>query len=288
MPRGAPSIWYNPYAVTITREPLWDTEPAGAWDAFRRRPVLFFSAVGRAVRMAAEAVCFMPGALLRRNSRADVFRQLYTTGIRTLPVITVVGLFTGMILGLQVGLALRRFNQETFLGAAVMVTLLREMGPFVTGICLSACVGSAMAAEIGTMTVNDEVAALEIMSVPPVRYLAAPRLAALLFMSPLLAFYACVLGVIGGGLVGYTQLNVPFGQYIASAMSMAETKDLFVGLLKAAVFGLVIGAVSCHQGFSATLGAMGVGRATQRSVIVSFLLILMFGYMITRSFYVEF
>ena len=175
-----------------------------------------------------------------------------------------------------------------FLGATVMLTLIREMGPFVTGICLSACVGSAMAAELGTMTVNDEVAALEIMSISPVRYLAAPRMGALLVMSPILAFYACVQGVIGGGIVGQTQLNVEFHQYMTSAMMIATVKDLFVGLFKAGVFGVVIGAVSCYQGFATRLGAVGVGRATQHSVIISFLLILMLGYMITRAFYLEF
>ena len=107
-------------------------------------------------------------------------------------------------------------------------------------------------------------------------------------MSPLLSFYACVLGVVGGGVVGYTQFNVAFSQYMSSAMSMAELKDLFVGLLKATVFGVVICTVSCHQGFATRLGAVGVGRATQRSVIISFLLILMLGYMITRMFYLEF
>ena len=247
-----------------------------------------FSRIGRAGRLFVEAFAYAPHVFLNRDARKAMLFQLYSTGIRTLPVITVVGLFTGMILGLQVGLALRRFNQEMYLGAAVMITLIREMGPFVTGICLSACVGSAMAAELGTMTVNDEVAALEIMSIPPVRYLVAPRMMALLAMSPVLAFYACVLGVIGGGLVGYTQLNVPFAQYMASAMSIAELKDLFTGLFKASVFGVVIGTVSCHEGFETRLGAVGVGRATQRSVIISFLLILMFGYMITRLFYFDF
>ena len=247
-----------------------------------------FSRIGCAGRLMVEAFAYAPYVLVNRDARRAMFFQLYSTGIRTLPVITVVGLFTGMILGLQVGLALRKFNQEMYLGAAVMITLIREMGPFVTGICLSACVGSAMAAELGTMTVNDEVAALEIMSIPPVRYLVAPRMAALLAMSPILAFYACILGVMGGGLVGYTQLNVPFAQYMASAMSIAEMKDLFTGLLKAAVFGVIMGTVSCHEGFETNLGAVGVGRATQRSVIISFLLILMFGYMITRLFYFDF
>ena len=275
-------------AMTITRENTYEDAPSGRLDAFRRHCLSFFANIGRGTRLAFESLGFLPATVVRRDSRAAMVRQFYTTGIRTLPVITVVGLFAGMILGLQVGLALRRFNQEVYLGAAVMISLIREMGPFVTGICLSACVGSAMAAELGTMTVNDEVAALETMSISPVRYLAAPRMGALLVMSPILAFYACVLGVIGGGLVGYTQLNVPFRQYMASAMSIAELKDLFVGLLKATVFGVVIGAVSCHEGFSTRLGAVGVGRATQRSVIISFLLILMLGYMVTRLFYFEF
>lgn len=275
--------------MTFTREPLYEDVPSNHWEALRRHAVGLFLAVGRCGRLAIESLACLPVTLARRDSRAAFMKQLYVAGIRTLPVITVVGLFTGMILGLQVGLALRRFNQESvFLGATVMLTLIREMGPFVTGICLSACVGSAMAAELGTMTVNDEVAALEIMSISPVRYLAAPRMGALLVMSPILAFYACVQGVIGGGIVGQTQLNVEFHQYMTSAMMMATVKDLFVGLFKAGVFGVVIGAVSCYQGFATRLGAVGVGRATQHSVIISFLLILMLGYMITRAFYLEF
>jgi len=274
--------------MRITREPLYENAPRGRLDALRRRGVEYFTRVGGTVRLAFEALVCLPGVLLVGDSRSAFFRQLYVAGIRTLPVISVVGLFTGMILGLQVGLILAQFNQESYLGAAVMLTLIREMGPFVTGICLSACVGSAMAAELGTMTVNDEVAALEIMSISPVRFLVAPRIGALLVMSPLLAFYSCVLGVMGGGLVGYTQLNVSFAQYMSSAVGIAVVKDLFVGLLKAMVFGVVIGAVSCHEGFATRMGAVGVGRATQRCVIVSFLLILMFGYMITRSFYFEF
>ena len=274
--------------MTITREPLYDDAPGGRITSLCRHTVALLASIGRAVRLMVESFGYLPGVFLRRRGRAELMKQFYSTGIRTLPVITVVGLFAGMILGLQVGLALRRFNQEVYLGAAVMLSLIREMGPFVTGICLSACVGSAMAAELGTMTVNDEVAALEIMSIPPVRFLAAPRMGALLVMSPLLAFYACVLGVVGGGVVGYTQFNVAFTQYMSSAMSMAELKDLFVGRLKAAIFGVVICTVSCHQGFATRLGAVGVGRATQRSVIISFLLILMFGYMVTRMFYLEF
>ncbi len=245
----------------------------------------FVNEVGRTTRVMFASVCAFPTVFRSRDSRADFGVQLYKTGIGTLPVVTVVSLFTGMILALQVGLELRRFNQEIYLGAAVMITLIREMAPFSCGMCLAACVGSAIAAELGTMKVNDEIDALEIMSISPVRFLAAPRILALVVMAPLLAFFCCAIGTLGGGIVGATQLGVNFEQYMSSAMSMAEVKDLMVGLLKALIFGLVIGTVSVAQGMGTSLGATGVGRATQRSVVVSFLMILMLGYMVTRVFY---
>ena len=271
--------------MTIVREPMWDEAPKGRFSTTFRHLTKMLASQGWALRILIESAAVFPAVLLRRDARRDFMAQLYMTGIRTLPVVTVVSLFTGMILALQVGLELRRFNQEIYLGAAVMISLIREMGPFSCGMCLAACVGSAIAAELGTMKINDEVAALEIMSISPIRYLAAPRILALMVMAPLLGFFCCIVGTIGGGVVGATQLGVDFPQYISSAMSIAETKDLFVGLLKAFVFGTLIGTVSCAEGFGTDLGATGVGKSTQRSVIVSFLLILMFGYMITRVCY---
>ena len=243
------------------------------------------SSVGWAGIVLAKSVANFPYVVLRRTGRTDLAVQLYATGVRTLPVMTVVSLFTGMILSLQVGLELARFNQEVYLGAAVMLTLMREMAAFSCGICLAACVGSAIAAELGTMKVNDELDALVIMKISPMRFLAAPRVLALVMMAPLLMFYCCIVGTVGGAVVGHTQLRVDFGQFMASALSIVAKKDLFVGLLKAGVFGLVIGTVSVAEGFGTKLGATGVGKATQRAVIVSFLAILAFGYMITRLCY---
>lgn len=245
----------------------------------------FVSSLGRLGLLLVRSAAFFPAVVCRHDSRHDLMRQLYATGVRTLPVLLVVSLFTGMILALQVGLELRRFNQEMYLGAAVMITLIREMAPFMCGICLAACVGSAIAAELGTMKVNEEVDALTIMGISPIRYLAAPRVLALVLMSPLLSFFCCILGTIGGGVVGYTQLGVDFAQYTSSALSMAGDKDLFVGLVKALVFGLLIGVISASEGLNTKLGATGVGKSTQRSVIVSFLAILISGYMITRICY---
>ena len=264
---------------------MWDDAPRSRAQSVVRHLTKVLASLGWAARIMVGSLAAFPSVLCRRTGRADFVHQLYVTGIRTLPVMTVVSLFTGMILALQVGLELRRFNQEIYLGAAVMISLVREMGPFACGMCLAACVGSAIAAELGTMKVNDEIAALEIMSVSPIRFLAAPRVLALVVMSPLLAFYCCIVGAMGGGLVGVTQLGVDFTQYMASAVGIAEVKDLYVGLLKALLFGLMIGTVSVSEGLGTTLGATGVGKSTQRCVIVSFLLILMFGYMVTRACY---
>lgn len=245
----------------------------------------FCSSVGWAGIVLANSVMYFPHVLVRSRARADLATQLYATGIRTLPVVTVVSLFTGMILSLQVGIELARFNQEIYLGAAVMLTMIRDMAAFACGICLAACVGSAIAAELGTMKVNDEIDALMVMDISPMRFLVAPRVLALLMMSPLIAFYCMIVGTVGGAVVGATQLNVDFGQFMSSALSIVKAKDLYVGLVKASVFGLLIGTVSAAEGLGTTNGGIGVGKSTQRAVIVSFLVILVVGYMITRICY---
>ena len=269
----------------ITREPVYTDAPSGALQGVWRSLVLGLGDIGQAGCMTLQALVHMPLLITSNRRRGELVRQMYQMGIKSLPVITIVGLFIGMVLGLQVGLELRRFNQEIYIGSGVMVAMLREMGPFMTGLILAACVGSSMAAQLGTMTVNDEVAALEIMSIDPVRFLMTPRLAAMILMMPVLSFYGCILGVIGGGVVGLTQLNVPWEQYMRMAMHFAEARDLYVGLLKALLFGIVITSVSCYEGFTTKQGAVGVGQATRRSVITSFLLILVLGYIVTRMFY---
>ncbi len=241
--------------------------------------------LGHAMFMLAEAVWFLRHAFGRR-SRYETVTQLYITGIKSLGVITVVALFTGMILALQTGLELRRYGQEVYIGSAVAVSMIREMGPFMTGLIIAASVGSAIAAQLGTMTVSEEISALEVMGINPNRFLVMPRLFALSVMMPVLTVYTNILGILGGAIVGTTQLGVSVQSYMDNATQFAENKDLYVGLFKAFVFGIVITTVACHQGFMTTEGAVGVGRATRRSVIVSFLVILVVGYMITRLFYI--
>ncbi len=231
-----------------------------------------------------EATLSIPLALTKRR-RSEVFNQLYITGIKSLGVITVVAAFTGMILALQTGLELRRFGLQQNIGTAVTVVMMREMGPFMTALIVAASVGSAIAAQVGTMVVSEEVSALEIMSINPVRFIVLPRLIALAVMMPILTIYTNILGIAGGALVGVTQLQVSFQAYFDNAQLYAQNKDLYVGLLKAFVFGIVIATTACHQGFVTTEGAVGVGQATRRTVIISFLTILVLGYMLTRVFY---
>lgn len=239
---------------------------------------------GRALLMLGEAFLFLP-QMGKKRSRWDVIFQMYLGGIKTLGVVTVVALFTGMILALQTGLELRDFGQEYRIGWLVMEVMLREMGPMMTGIILAASVGSAIAAQLGTMTVSEEISALEIMSINPVRYLVAPRLLALMVIVPLVTVYTNCIGVCGGALVGYTQLDVAFQTYFDQGFRYAQAKGLYVGLFKAWLFGIIITTVACHQGFSVKGGAVGVGNATRRTVIISFLSILVVGYIVTSLFY---
>ncbi|MBT8042117.1 MAG: ABC transporter permease [Kiritimatiellales bacterium] len=244
-----------------------------------------FHNTGHAMFMLFEGIWFIQFAFGKR-SRRETATQMYITGIKSLAVITVVALFTGMILALQTGLELKRWGYEEFIGSAVAVTMIREMGPFMTGLIIAASVGSAIAAQLGTMTVSEEIAALEVMSINPNRFLVMPRLFALIVMMPILSVYTNILGIFGGAVVGTTQLGVSMQAYMDNATQFATNKDLYVGLFKAFIFGIIIATVACHQGFMTTEGAVGVGKATRRSVIISFLIILVVGYMVTRLFYI--
>ena len=241
--------------------------------------------IGLSFLMLLEAIYCFRYAFSKRNIN-DTLSHLYMVGIKSLLVISVVALFTGMILALQTGLELQRYGQQNLIGSAVAVSVIREMGPFMTGLIITASVGSSIAAQLGTMTVSDEVNALEIMGINTKRYLVMPRIFSLTIMTPFITLYTNILAIMGGALVGYTQLNVEFTSYFQNALNFTDIKDLYVGLFKAIVFGLIIGTVACHQGFSAKNGASGVGRVTRRAVIISFLLILIIGYIITRLFYV--
>ncbi len=269
----------------ISKEPIFYPPAKNCLEVIGRRLFDIVRETGVCICYLGSALLYMRSLLSSKRLRKESVMQMYTAGIKSLPVISFVAIFTGMILALQLGLELKRYSQEIYIGSAVMVSLLREMGPFMTGLILAACVGSSMAAQIGTMSVNDEIAALVILSIDPIRLLMTPRLAAMIIITPLMSFYTCMMGVLGGGIVGMTQLNINWNQYIQNALEFADVHDFYVGLFKAMLFGVIIATTACYEGFSTRNGAVGVGQATRRSVISSFLLILVVGYFVTRIFY---
>jgi phospholipid/cholesterol/gamma-HCH transport system permease protein len=215
--------------------------------------------------------------------------QLYTQIVKSLMVVTIVGVFTGMVLALQIGEELRRYGGEAILGKVVTATLCREMGPFITAIILAATVGGAIAAELGTMRVSEEIDALELMNIDPVSFLVTPRMIALVISAILLTFYVDAVGVIGGSVVAHSHYGTRYFDYFNAARTTLEgedlfwllPKDLYSGLLKAAVFGLLIGALACGSGLTASGGALGVGKAVRTAVVASIVVVLIVGYIMT-------
>ena len=211
--------------------------------------------------------------------------QLYVQLVKSMGVVTIVGVFIGMILAIQSGEELRQFGAEDRLAFIVAGSMAREMGPFVTSVILAATVGAAIAAELGTMRVSEEIDALEVMSIDPARFLVMPRIVAMAIMTPLLTVFSDAVAIIGGGIISLTQLNVSWPKYYQNVLEGLSVKGIWTGLGKALIFGLVIAIVSCSEGLRTTGGAVGVGRATRRSVIVCYLLILILGYFVTAVFY---
>lgn len=216
----------------------------------------------------------------------DIRGLLFTYSTSALPVTIVVSIFTGMILALNGGITLKDFGQESFIGRIVAVSMIREMGPFMTALILAASIGSGIAAEIGTMKVSEEIDALEVMSISPLRFLVIPRLVALSLVCPTMTVFAGLLGIIGGMIVAQFQLGVSPVVFQNDALSTLTHKDLFTGLLKSFVFGITIAIVGCTQGLVTRGGATGVGLATRRAVVISFLLIIVLGYYITWYFFI--
>ena len=215
----------------------------------------------------------------------DIRSLLYAYAVGALPVTIVVSIFTGMILALNGGISLKDFGQENMIGRIVAVSMIREMGPFMTALILAASIGSGIAAEIGTMKVSEEIDALEVMSISPIRFLVIPRLVSLLLICPMMTVFAGLLGIGGGMLVAHYQLGVSPTTFRLDALSTLTHKDLYTGILKSVVFGVTIAIVGCTQGLVTRGGATGVGIATRRAVVVSFLLIIVLGYYITWFFF---
>ena len=216
--------------------------------------------------------------------RRLIYEQMFLSGVQTLHVVVLVGLVMGMIVSLQTGIEI---------GTIVAVSMAREMGPFITAIVLAASVGSAIAAELGTMSVSNELDSLEVMSVDKLSLLVLPRLVGLALIAPLLTLVCDTVGIVGGAFVAQSQLNVGYEMYMTSAVDALRPtgfflnvpKDLYAGLIKAFVFGGMIATIACNEGLKTKGGALGVGRATRAAVRDSIIGVIVANYFMSWFMY---
>lgn len=218
------------------------------------------------------------------RNRSNIFKQMAFMGVGTLPIALLMGFFIGMVLALQTGYQLLRFNLEGILGAVVGLSLAKELAPVLTGYLVAGRVGAAITAEIGTMQVSEEIDALRVMGVDPVCYLSMPRLVAAVVMVPIIVIYVNLIGILGGALIAKTYVGVGLQSYFDNLFDSLTFQEIFRGLIKAMFFGGIVGTIGVFKGFKTTGGAEGVGRYTTESVVLSFVLIVVFDYFLTRIF----
>ena len=214
-----------------------------------------------------------------------ILRQMIEIGFYSLPVVGLTAIFTGMVLALQSFTGFARFSAESAIPNVVVISITRELGPVLAGLMVAGRVGAAMAAEIGTMRVTEQIDALITLSTNPINYLVAPRLIAGLVMLPLLVLVADAIGVFGGYLVSIYKLGFNPEIYIRNTVEFVEPLDVISGLVKAAAFGFIIALMGCYHGYHSKVGAQGVGQATTNAVVSASIMILTFNYVITELFF---
>lgn len=210
-----------------------------------------------------------------------IFKQMEFVGVKSLFVVVLTGTFTGMVMALQGYYGFKMFSAESMVGSTVALGMTRELGPVLTGLMVTARAGSAMAAELGTMRVTEQIDALYVMSANPVKYLIVPRVIASVLMLPALTIVSVFVGILGGYFVGVPILGINSGAFVNNISALVGLDDLYNGLIKAAFFGLILSLFGCYKGFSMTGGAEGVGKATTEAVVLSSIWILVSDYFLT-------
>ncbi|ADC88730.1 protein of unknown function DUF140 [Thermocrinis albus DSM 14484] len=237
-----------------------------------------FEEVGKAALLTFLGIYF----LFRNPPRLYHFvKQLAYLGAETVPVVVITSLFSGGVIALQTYSTFHRFNAEFLIGAVVALSMFRELGPVLTALMVTARVGSAMTASIGTMRITEQIDALEVMGMNPVSYLVTPRIVAGVLGLPLLTIISDVAGILGGWFVAVGLFGVNNHLFWERMRDLVEFYDFVGGLYKAVFFGLVVSAVSCYFGFYTKGGTEGVGRATTSSVVTSSMLVLISDYFLT-------
>jgi len=214
-----------------------------------------------------------------------IFQQMEFIGFNSIPIVCFVSLFFGLTLAMLTSYQLEKVGSELLVGGLVGVAFTRELGPLLTSLVISARVGAAITAELGTMKVGEEIDALDTMALEPVRFLIAPRLIAIVLMLPLLVILSNIMGILGGYIIGFTNLHMNTGFYFRMTFDAMVLKDIYTGLFKSVFFAFIIGMVGSYQGFIVRGGAEGVGRATTTSVVTSIELVIIVDAFLNAVFY---
>jgi len=218
-----------------------------------------------------------------RNS-PSIFAQMAIIGYQSLPVASVMAFFVGMVIALQTGVELAKYGSQDIIGSIVGLSMVRELGPVMTSFLVAGRAGSAMAAEIGVMKVYEEIDALKTLEIDPVRYLVMPRLIAALVCVPVLTLYADCVGIAGGAIISnlHPRLFISYSTYTDSLRLALKFSEISVGLFKSFIFGGIIAIICCYVGLRTKGGPRGIGISTTKSVVLSFLMILVADYFLTR------
>ena len=244
--------------------------------------VAFLATAGRLTLFSIDGVshCFRPPFYFR-----IIGRQMIEIGYYSLPVVGLTAIFAGMVLALQSYTGFARFSAEGAIANVVVLSITRELGPVLAGLMVAGRIGAAMAAELGTMRVTEQIDALTTLSTNPMKYLVAPRLIAGLTMMPLLVLVADVIGVYGGYIVAVYKLGFNPSLYLQNTWDFLKVHDVVSGLVKAGVFGFIVTLMGCYHGYNSKGGAQGVGAATTNAVVSASILILSFDYILTELFF---
>jgi phospholipid/cholesterol/gamma-HCH transport system permease protein len=214
-----------------------------------------------------------------------LYEQLLKIGIDSFPLVFLTSLFTGMVIALQSAYQMQKLSAEIYIASLVALSVVRELGPVITGLVIAGRVGASISAELGTMNVTEQIDALEAMATDPVEYLVVPRFLALIIMLPLLTVYADIIGMFGGFLIGVTKLGIGVTQYVRLTIEALSMRDIYSGFTKPFVFAAIIALISCQEGFLTKGGAEGVGRSTTRTVVATFILIIIADCLVTAFYY---
>ena len=243
--------------------------------------------LGGLTRLAGGATRAMCGEVFRERKLPfrRAIHQGMAVGVEAIPILSLISFFVGLILALQGAYELRRLGALQFVADAVAISVTRELGPLMTAILVIGRSGSAFAAELGTMKVNEEIDALQTMALDPVRFLVVPKFLAMLVMMPCLTIWADAMGIFGGALFGVTSAGFTLGTYLHATMDALVLRDIVTGLIKSVMFGLVITVVGCQEGFRTGLGSEEVGKSTTSAVVTSIFLVILVDLIFTTLFY---